>query len=197
VLRSRRRSDQLAQRLEDRVEFQVVASKLRLGLPLELLEAPLDRGVRPGAIAFDQTASVWSILRLVSTDNVEIVRHMHEAWSNGDLDAARRAMHPNIEWHEPPEQPGGRSVYRGYAEVEESIRNWVGTWNEFRYELLELIDAGEKVLSVGRQTGRGKGSGVEVTSDLLHLWTLRDGRVVEMRMFMDRAEAFRAAGLQA
>lgn len=145
---------------------------------------------------FDQTNSRWSILRLVSADNVEIVRGMHKAWSSGDLAAALRAMHPDIEWREPPEQPGSRSVYRGYAGVEESILNWVGTWNEFRYELLELIDAGEKVLSVGRQTGRGKGSGVEVTSDLFHLWTVRDGAAIEMRMFMDRAEAFRAAGLK-
>jgi uncharacterized protein len=121
---------------------------------------------------------------------------MHDAWSSGDLAAALRAMHPDIEWHEPPEQPGSRSVYRGHAGVAESILNWVGTWNEYRYELLELIDAGEKVLSVGRQTGRGKGSGVEVTSDLFHLWTIRDGSAVEMRMFMDRSQAFRAAGLE-
>jgi ketosteroid isomerase-like protein len=30
---------------------------------------------------------------------------------------------------------------------------------------------------------------------LFQVWTLRDGKVVEMRMFMDRVEALEAVGL--
>jgi uncharacterized protein len=132
----------------------------------------------------------------VSVENVEVVRGMLKAWSSGDLDAARASLHPEIKWHDPPQQVGGGHVYRGLAGVGESMRNWVGTWDEWRYEPRELLDAGETVLAVGSQFGRGKGSKVEVSSDLFHLWTVREGKVVEMRMFLDRDEALKAAGLR-
>ena len=131
----------------------------------------------------------------MSAQNVEIIRRMMEAWWVGDYDVARAALDPQIEWHDPREMAGSQPVYRGHAGVEASIRNWVGTWDDFRYEPRELIDAGDKVLVIGRQSGRGKGSQVDVGSDLFHLWTLHDGKAVEMRMFTDRDEALEAAGL--
>ena len=130
----------------------------------------------------------------MSQENVEIVKRIVEAWSAGNFDAARNALDPDITWHDPPQQPGVITRH-GFAGVEGSFRNWLSAWDDYRYELGELTDAGEKVLMIGRQHGRGKGSRVEVSSDLLQVWTLRDGKVVEMRMFMDRAEALQAAGL--
>ena len=133
----------------------------------------------------------------MSAENVEVIRRMNEAFFAGGLETARAALHPDVEWHEPPDQPDqpDDDVHRGHAGTEDSIRNWTGAWEDWRYELVELIDLGERVLSVGRQSGRGKGSQVEVSSDLFHLWTLRDGKVVEARLFMHRDQAFEAAGL--
>ena len=130
----------------------------------------------------------------MSQENVEIVRRIFDAWSSGDLVAARALLHPEIEWHDPPQQPGA-AVRHGHAGVEESIRNWVSAWEEWHYELGEFIDAGERVLVIGRQSGRGKESRVAVTDDLFHLWTLSDGKAVEMRMFTHKPEALEAAGL--
>jgi uncharacterized protein len=130
----------------------------------------------------------------MSQENVEVVKRIVEAWSAGNLDAARNALDPDITWHDPPQQPGVMTRH-GLAGVEGSIRNWLSAWDDYRYELGQLIDTGEKVLMIGRQYGRGKGSQVEVSSDLFQVWTLRDGKVVEMRMFMDRVEALEAVGL--
>ena len=131
----------------------------------------------------------------MSRENVEVVRAIIEAWSAGDFARARAAMHPDIAWYDPPQQPG-QLLRRGHAGVEESIRNWLGAWEDWRYEPGEMLDAGDQVLVIGRQSGRGKGSQVEVSADLFHLWTIRNGMAVEMRMFMERDEALSAAGLR-
>ena len=131
----------------------------------------------------------------MSQENVEVVWRIAEAWSAGNLEASLAALNPEIAWYDAPQQPGG-SVRRGHSGVRESVRMWVGAWDAYRYQPEEVIDSGDKVLLVGRQLGRGKGSAVEVASELLHVWTLRDGKAVEMRMFMDRSEAFEAAGLR-
>jgi ketosteroid isomerase-like protein len=46
------------------------------------------------------------------------------------------------------------------------------------------------------QTGRGRGSGVEVRLPTFHVFTLRDGKVTRHRSYSDRTEALEAAGLQ-
>jgi ketosteroid isomerase-like protein len=46
-----------------------------------------------------------------------------------------------------------------------------------------------------RYRGRGKGSGVPVDNEGAHVWALRDGKVVRLEIFADRADALAAAGL--
>ena len=145
--------------------------------------------MRPAVVAGRDTA------RAMSQENVEIIRRLNEAWAAGDLTAALEFMHPAIVWREPPEQPSS-AEWHGHAGVEQSIRGWVGVWDDWRYEFEELTDAGDHILQTGSQSGRGKGSGARVASHLFHVWTLRDGLVVEMQMFMQREQALEAVGLQ-
>jgi len=46
-----------------------------------------------------------------------------------------------------------------------------------------------------RIRGRGRGSGLEIDEPLTLVWRLRDGRIVEVLAYTDRAEALAAAGL--
>jgi ketosteroid isomerase-like protein len=76
------------------------------------------------------------------------------------------------------------------------MRKWAGAWDDYRVEAEELTDLGDQVLARTRHRGRGKGSGVEVQQQIFQLLTLRDGKVVRMRMYYDEAEALEAAGLR-
>lgn len=40
----------------------------------------------------------------------------------------------------------------------EAVRTWSGTWEDYSSEVEQIIDAGERVVVVDRQSGRGKGS---------------------------------------
>ena len=92
--------------------------------------------------------------------------------------------------------PGG-GVYRGRDGVRTDTRRWLGTWEPGSHSLAfhEYLDLGDTVLALGRQGGRGKGSGIEVTMGHFQVWTFRDGKATNVRLFHDQGRALAAAGL--
>jgi ketosteroid isomerase-like protein len=92
-------------------------------------------------------------------------------------------------------RPGGQ-VYRGHEGVAEAMRVWAGAWEDWSLEFEQMIDAGDKVLVIARESGRGKGSGVEVEQRAFAVFTLREGRIVHWKGFVNRRQALEAAGLR-
>ncbi len=135
----------------------------------------------------------------MSEENVEIVRRMFAAFRDGDWAAAFEPVDPTIEMDTTRSPLEGLDrVYKGREEVAGFWREWLEAWGGQQIEDPELIDAGDdKVVlwTTGHQV-RGRGSGIEVSIPP-YAWvtTLRDGRIVQGTMYMDRAEALEAAGL--
>jgi ketosteroid isomerase-like protein len=130
----------------------------------------------------------------MSQENVEIVRDGYEAFARGDVDAVLRGLDPAIEVDPPPEFPGEGS-YHGHAGFLAYAQAWLETWEEYRLVPEDLIDAGDRVIAVNRAIGRGKGSGIEVETQMAHVWTLREGKAVRLEIFRMSAEALEGAGL--
>ncbi len=86
-------------------------------------------------------------------------------------------------------------VYIGRDAVIEASRHYWGTWDDYKVEAEELIDAGSSVVVVGKESGRGKGSGVPIERPLAQLWTLHRGKLIRWEIFPDRVTALEAAGL--
>ena len=59
----------------------------------------------------------------------------------------------------------------------------------------EFRDLGDRVLELGRMKGRGKGSGVPVDQPFVSILDFRGDRIWRLRVYHDRAEGLRAAGL--
>jgi ketosteroid isomerase-like protein len=72
-----------------------------------------------------------------------------------------------------------------------------GTFEDYRWEVKRLtdIDTGA-VLVVARETGRGKGSGVQVDRSLAALYTVIDGKIAHITTFRTEQDALEAAGLR-
>jgi ketosteroid isomerase-like protein len=126
--------------------------------------------------------------------NVEIVRNLYEAWNRGDTPSALALIDPEIEVEK---TQGGfnEGTYRGHAGLSQVLQDF---WDQFEFdrsEVKEYMDAKGDVLTAVIHHGRGKGSGIEVEMWHWNLWTLRDGKIVRLQLFLDRAEAMRAAGL--
>jgi ketosteroid isomerase-like protein len=132
----------------------------------------------------------------VSEEDVEVVRRMYDAWKQGDFEAAMSCIHADVEWSDPPDNPGART-WHGHEGVQGALSTWVGAWEGYQYELRELIDCGDgRVLLAAWQTGRGKGSGIQISEENFSVYDVREGKIVRQRMFRHRAEALEAAGLQ-
>ena len=136
----------------------------------------------------------------MSQENVERVRRGYEAFNRGDLADAAKDFDPNIEWRIPfqlPDSPPDET-YRGPEGVLRFWETWRSAFDEFRLELEEIIDAGDRIIVFAAVHGRGAGSGAEVnTPSFPQVWTFgEDGRPVRVEMYQSRAEALEAVGLE-
>ena len=68
-------------------------------------------------------------------------------------------MAPDFQWHQFPQavEPGTR-----VAQVGEALRNVFDVYENVRVEAREFIDAGDKVVVVGRTHATARGSGMQV-----------------------------------
>src|SRR5687768_520566 len=111
----------------------------------------------------------------MSQENVEVVRRMLDAWASGDRDTARAAYDENVVYIFPPlDAP----VSHGVAAMERALEMWRRTWEDYSLEIDEVIDAGDHVIVVQTQRGRGKASGAEVELTSASLYTLLGSKIV-------------------
>ena len=130
----------------------------------------------------------------MSEANVELVRRLIETWLGGDAAGALALMADDVVVTQPPHQVDART-YEGHDGLMQAMADWGGQWDDWRFELQRLIDADDTVVAVMLQSGRGKSSGVEVTTTLGSVFHVADGKVSRWQMFFSEAEALAAAGL--
>jgi uncharacterized protein len=134
----------------------------------------------------------------MSQENVEVMRAVVEAWRLADDDAWMRLVDPEFEWDTSgypavgvASQGSGRENFRRFLE------RYRTTWRRYDVRAEELIDAGDQVVAIVRETVRAEGSDAPIERQVAQVWTLRDGRVVRYRVFRTKNEALEAAGLRA
>ena len=127
----------------------------------------------------------------MSRENVEVVRRIFDAYVAGDLEKALDDADPDIVWNAADEAP-----QHGLDEVVAYMARWEREWENLVTVPEEFIDAGDRVLVTVHFSGRGRGSGIEVDTRLYEVYGLREGKIVRMDEFTDRAEALEAAGLR-
>jgi uncharacterized protein len=129
----------------------------------------------------------------MSQENVEVVREAWEAAERHDNEAIFPLYDADVEIQ--GLHGLGDRVYRGPGGVSEFWRDWVASWGESGSEVEEWIDAGDDVIAVMHIWGRGKRSGVPVEARQSHVWTVREGKLLRLRVYDTRDEALKAVGL--
>ena len=98
----------------------------------------------------------------MSQENVEIVRRYYEAYAQDGFDPWMEYWSDEIDHRAAKEGLDDPGPIRGKNAMRKHIRDWIDTFDEFWFEAVELIDAGEEtVVAVERFGGRAKLSGVE------------------------------------
>jgi ketosteroid isomerase-like protein len=132
----------------------------------------------------------------MSQENVEIVRAAFDAFAQDDIEGVLGLCHENIVITQPPELPDASPEQRGHSGVLEAFEIWPKQWDDYRIEILRMADHGDRVLVSTRQRGRGKQSGIQVEMEIMFVFTVRDAKIVEMKIFMREEQALEAAGLR-
>jgi ketosteroid isomerase-like protein len=132
----------------------------------------------------------------MSQENVEIVRRYYEAYAQGGFDPWMEYWSDDLDHRAAKEGLDDPGPIRGKNAMRKHIRDWIDTFDEFWFEAVELIDAGEEtVVAVERFGGRAKLSGVETDQTSGVVLTIREGKIARCREYATRAEALEAVGL--
>jgi ketosteroid isomerase-like protein len=132
----------------------------------------------------------------MSTENAEILRRLNEAFNRRDIDDAVQYLDPQVELHPGVQVPDEESRYLGRDGLTEWFRSATEPWEKITVEHKELIDVpGDRVLAVERWVFRGR-DGIELELELPNVYAFRDGLIVRIDGFTDKAEALEAAGFE-
>ena len=132
----------------------------------------------------------------MSRDKVDVVRRLADAYNRRDVDRAfAELVTCDFEWYPATTSALDGSGYRGREGLERFWSDTSENWEEFRMIADEFRDLGDRVLVLGRLKGRGKGSGAPVEQPFANILEFRGVRVCRARVYFDRAEGLRAAGL--
>jgi len=143
----------------------------------------------------------------MSQENVEIVRRLYAeapfrlAIGPDDERAVldrlfRDHFEEQLEIRMPADYPEGEQVLRGREGFAQLVGMLRETWTEFRFEAERFIDAGGRVAVFVRVLAEGGASGVATERKTAHIWTVRDGRLSSIHIYLDRAHALEAVGLR-
>jgi len=130
------------------------------------------------------------------SENLDLVRAICVPWEGGDFRSSEWA-HPEIEYVIADGPSPGR--WTGLDGLTEGWRSFLSAFEDFRAdaeEFRELDD--ERILVPLRNIGRGKASGLElgqIQTKAANLFQLRDGQVIRLVTYLDRAHALADLGL--
>ncbi len=129
----------------------------------------------------------------MSRENVERVRRQHEHFSRSG-EVLSEIYDADAEWVAAREDPDA-ATHRGVEAIGGYFAQWTEAFESTDLRAKELIDAGDKVFAWIRFTGHGASFGTPAELEQAQVWTFRNGKVVQVEEFFDRAEGLQAAGL--
>jgi ketosteroid isomerase-like protein len=132
----------------------------------------------------------------MSQENVEVVLDQYAATNERDF---RRAMSYYAEDVEMVVPTGIRAgTFKGSRAVGDWFGDWLSTFErQARFDIEKIVEADDgSVVLVAKHHAVGRASGAEIEGEVVWHYRLRDGKIVWLKTYEDRAAAAKAAGLE-
>jgi ketosteroid isomerase-like protein len=132
----------------------------------------------------------------MSQRNVEVIRHVFEAWEEGDLERLEARLHDALA---PDFEMCPLYFDRIYKGVDGMLALWAdsrGLWDDYRLKLSEIVDLDDHVLVLQHLTARGIASGVPIDQRLALLVTFEGDVGGPGNRLSSREAALEAVGLR-
>ncbi len=121
-------------------------------------------------------------------ENQRVVQSIYEAFGRGDAAGVLAACAEDVRWSFPPSEAvpyfGER---RGHEGVVDFLTRIGGAVEFEEFEVKEMVPAGDRVFVLGRERGRVRATGKGFENEWAMIYTLRDGKVAELRSYEDTA----------
>lgn len=127
---------------------------------------------------------------MTDASNITIVRRFYDGL--GAPDTIRPLLSPTIHYEIVPGFPYS-DVYIGWDSV---LRDFFGRllqdFEDWRTEVSELFEAGDRVFALGTYSARAKATGKPFTAHFAHVWSLEGGVIVRLQQCADTVQLARA-----
>src|SRR5215831_8033875 len=124
----------------------------------------------------------------------DAIREIYDGINRNDIEAAVGALDADIAWIEPAEYTAGATCH-GREAVAVHLAQARGTWAEGTCEAKRFIAAGDKIVVYIRVHVRLKTETEWREGRHAAVYTFRNGKAIEMRIFDDPPQALEWAGV--
>lgn len=124
--------------------------------------------------------------------DLEKIEELYRAQQKRDIRSILMLMSPDIEIIKSTELPWGGN-YLGH----DGVKKFLTTLSEHidsQVHVDRLIDAGEKIVVVGRTIGKTRKTNLEFDIPVVHIWAFNEGQVVRFEPYIDNATMLAALG---
>ena len=131
----------------------------------------------------------------MSQENVEVVKAFFDAYNARNSEAVDRLLHPDAAITTLSARAGlgdhwSQETTKRYFELLDEA------WTDFRIEVEDYRDLGERVMALGVQRAAGMSSHIEVASDLAVVFVVRNSQILLLDSYNNRKDALEAVGLR-
>jgi ketosteroid isomerase-like protein len=128
----------------------------------------------------------------VSRETIETLRRAYEGFGRMDVPAILSVLNEDVKW-DATDAFAHRGLFRGHAGVKEYLQSLSEVWEQFELEPDEFIESsdGKQMMVLGEIRGRLRATGEGVKARFAHVGRLEQGKVVVMKICLDREGAER------
>ena len=125
----------------------------------------------------------------------DIVRDMYEAFGKGDVPGVLGSLDKDVTWTEAEGSTyADENPYTVETVAPRLFQRLIDDIPDFRVVPANFIEGGDCVVVEGRYQGTAKGTGARIDAQFVHVWELRDGRVVRFQQYTDTKQWSEAMG---
>jgi ketosteroid isomerase-like protein len=134
----------------------------------------------------------------MSTNNVEFVQNnIYANFETGNIPAILATFDEGITWthHGPRELIPFAGEWQGITGAGQMLQTFAETVEPVFMNVIDIVASGDKVVVQINESYRVKATGKAYTTEVVHIWTIRDGKVMQFDELYDSAaiaEAFAA-----
>jgi ketosteroid isomerase-like protein len=126
-------------------------------------------------------------------ERAALIDSFYAALRSRDVPAVLELCHDDVEVYKDPGVVDMVAALtpRGRDRVESYLEGWLESWDAYEPTLEELRGSGDQVVALVQVHSRGRGSQFDLNEDMADVFTVRDNKIAQMRLYVTRDEALR------